>query len=257
MKQQIMATAKKILPLDVRNALMRFGFNVARDEFDRFAYQHAFAPNMGMALADAKARGLNPRTIIDIGAFEGDWARMAAATWPGAKITMVEANDEKRELLTLVAGEIGADLRFALLGAEDGREVTFHVMESGSSVFEEESDYDRRKVIRHTAKLDTLLADLPAADFIKLDTQGYELEILTGADRLLSSASAVLMEASLIQINEGAPLLHDVLAFMKERGFVTYEIAEIHRRQLDRAMNQIDILFVRETSPLLASKSFT
>jgi len=130
-------------------------------------------------------------------------------------------------------------------------------MESGSSVFEEESSYERRKVTRQTAKLDTLLADLPAADFIKLDTQGYELEILKGADRLLSTASAVLMEASLIQINAGAPLLHDVLAFMKERSFITYEIAEIHRRQLDSAMNQIDILFVRENSPLLANKSFT
>ncbi len=257
MKRQIMAASRSVLPLRARNALMHFGFNIAREEFDRFAYRYAFAPNMRLALADAKERGLHPRTILDIGAFEGDWARMAKAIWPDAQITMIEANEEKRGCLNSAAGDVDAQLHFALLGPEDGKEVTFHVMESGSSVFEEESAYERRAVTRQTTKLDTLLANVPSVDFIKLDTQGYELEILKGAGRLLSAASAVLMEASLIQINAGAPLLHDVLPFMKERGFMSYEIAEIHRRQRDGAMNQIDILFVREDSPLLASKSFT
>lgn len=257
MKQQIMAGFRRLAPPGVRNALMRFGFNVAREEFERCAYEYAFAPNMRFALKDARARGLNPRTILDIGAFEGGWARMAAEIWPDAKIIMIEANGEKQPALSAVAAELKADLHVALLGPKDGADVLFHVMESGSSVFEEKSAYQRRTDRRKTARLDTLLADMPAADFIKLDTQGYELEILKGADRLLATASAVLMEASLIQINDGAPLLHDVLSFMNDRGFVAYEIAEIHRRQLDRAMNQIDILFVRDNSPLIANKSFT
>ena len=63
-----------------------------------------------------------------------------------------------------------------------------------------------------------------------------------------------MLEISLIEINEGAPLLHDVLAFMKSRNFVSYEILEIHRRPLDRAMNQIDIFFVREGSKLIADR---
>ena len=80
---------------------------------------------------------------------------------------------------------------------------------------------------------------------------------MSGASRLLATASAVLLEVSLIEINKGAPLIHDVLPFMKERGFLSYEITNIHRRHLDGAMNQIDILFVREDSPLIANKSFT
>jgi len=37
-------------------------------------------------------------------------------------------------------------------------------------------------------------------------------------------------------------------------GFVAYDILEVHRRPLDRALNQIDIVFVRNDSPLIADK---
>ena len=64
----------------------------------------------------------------------------------------------------------------------------------------------------------------------------------------------MLLEVAIIEINEGAPLLHDVVAFMKSHGLVAYDILEIHRRPLDTALNQVDIIFVREDSRLIADK---
>ena len=64
------------------------------------------------------------------------------------------------------------------------------------------------------------------------------------------------MEVSLLRVNEGAPLLADVLQFMGERGFRAYDICSFIRRPLDNALWQSDFIFVRETSPLLASQSF-
>jgi hypothetical protein len=55
--------------------------------------------------------------------------------------------------------------------------------------------------------------------------------------------------------NEDAPLLHDVISFMKRLGFVTYNILQIHRRPLDGALCQIDLIFVREQSVLTADKN--
>ena len=63
-----------------------------------------------------------------------------------------------------------------------------------------------------------------------------------------------MLEIAIIEINEGAPLLHDVIAFMRSLGFVAYDILEIHRRPLDKALNQVDIVFVREQSVLLSDK---
>ena len=89
---------------------------------------------------------------------------------------------------------------------------------------------------------------------LKIDSQGYELEILKGSSRLLQKTSSVLLEISIIEINEGAPLLHEVVAFMASHGFLACEIMELHRRPFDQALNQLDFLFVREDSPLLADK---
>ena len=252
MKNLIRSVAKAALPQGAKDAIFGLGFDLAPDRFREFAYRYAFAPDMERSLVDIAKRGLQPSHIVDIGAFHGDWTGVARRTWPGARITMIEGNEEKRARLEEAAARENASLEISLLGARDGEEVTFHVMESGSSVYEEDSPYDRRVETRTLRSLDALLADGPPADFLKLDTQGYELEILRGAEHTLKNVQAVLTEVSLLQINKGAPLLADVTAFMAERGFVAYEIAEIHRRPLDGAMNQVDILFITQNSSLLA-----
>jgi hypothetical protein len=107
-----------------------------------------------------------------------------------------------------------------------------------------------------TTTLDELILQmhLPWPDFLKLDLQGAELEALQGAARCLSSAKAVLLEISFLAIMEASPLLADTLLFMKERGFLCYDIFALWHRPLDDAMAQGDFLFVPERSPLLADK---
>jgi hypothetical protein len=81
---------------------------------------------------------------------------------------------------------------------------------------------------------------------LKIDTQGYELQVLAGASKTLEKAQLVILEVALIEINCGGPVLHEVIAYMYVRGFVVYDIVETHRRPLDGALSQVDLLFVRE-----------
>jgi FkbM family methyltransferase len=243
-----------ILPVSIKNSLFHLSFHLARSEFDRFSYDVNFAPNMELGLIAAAGRGLQPQTILDVGAFEGNWSRMARRIWPRSRIVMFEANARKQPNLSTVAHEIGASLCCELLGADDGAEVVFNVMESGSSVLNERSPVERDVENRTLRRIDAIPLDLTGNILLKIDTQGYELEVLKGAGRLLPRVDAILLEVAIIEINEGAPLLHEVLVFLKSLGFVTYDILEIHRRPLDQAMNQVDILFVRDGSPLIADK---
>ena len=72
--------------------------------------------------------------------------------------------------------------------------------------------------------LDTLIVDsggrIPLPDFLSLDTQGSELEILSGSPHATGSALAVVCEVEFLPLYRGQPLFGDVSAFMHAAGFV-------------------------------------
>jgi FkbM family methyltransferase len=249
-----LTTVANTLPIGIKNSLLHLAFNIARPEFDRFSYLYSHAPNMEMGLSALARRGIQPANIIDVGAFEGDWSRMARSIWPASKVIMFEPNAAKSDQVFRASRAIDATLFQDLLGANDGAEVTFNIMESGSSIMNERSPLPRVQETRKLRRLDTVIPHLEGSSFLKIDAQGYELEILRGAETILPNIDVILLEVSVIEINEGAPLVSDVTTFMKEIGFVTCEILEIHRRPLDQALNQIDMIFVREDSKLFSDK---
>jgi FkbM family methyltransferase len=64
-------------------------------------------------------------------------------------------------------------------------------------------------------------------DFIKLDTQGSELDILRGAEKLLHTVRALEVEVEFNPIYEGQPLFADVDAFLRQRGFVLWRLSDM------------------------------
>ena len=63
-------------------------------------------------------------------------------------------------------------------------------------------------------------------EFLKLDTQGTEFEILRGAERTLAERTvAIFSEVEFFQVMEGQKLFSDVEVFLRERGFAFYGFA--------------------------------
>jgi FkbM family methyltransferase len=253
-KNATITVLRRILPEDIKKSIFHLSFHLARPEFEKFAYDVAFAPNMELGLRAMAARGFSPRTIVDVGAFEGHWSRLAKCIWPSSSLQLIEPNLAKQTQLDGAAKELGGRLHCALLGANEGGNVQFNIMESGSSIMNERSPLPRIVEKRQLRRLDSLLPKIEPPGLLKIDAQGYEIEILKGASAILPDFEAVLLEIAIIEINEGAPLLHDVTKFMKNIGFIAYDILEIHRRPLDKALNQVDIVFIREHSDLIDDK---
>ena len=80
-----------------------------------------------------------------------------------------------------------------------------------------------------------------------IDVQGAELDVLAGATETLRATECVVLEVSFFEFFHNGPLFHDVIAFMRERGFVAYDIFGFQYRPLDGALSQVDVAFVRET----------
>jgi len=80
---------------------------------------------------------------------------------------------------------------------------------------------------------------------LKIDTQGYELEVLKGASRTLDRIDYILVETSFVPLYEGQANFRDVYAFLTGRGFEYAGSFEQMMSPLDGTVLQADGLFVR------------
>ncbi|MBS1530096.1 MAG: FkbM family methyltransferase [Bacteroidetes bacterium] len=207
-------------------------------------------PSQEDSFARLKGLGFNPKVCLDIGAYEGNWTRDLKNIFPDMAILMLEGQSEKEAALKKVKDQFtDVDYRIALLGAEE-RSVTFYKYETASSVLSEHYATSARTETVTLQLVDKLVQKTPfeKPDLVKIDTQGYELEILKGGERTLRSAEFVLLEVSLLDIYKEVPLVAEVMTFMNQRGFVLYDICSLMRRPLDKALFQSDFLFAREDS---------
>jgi FkbM family methyltransferase len=220
-------------------------------------------PSMEWSLGNLRRLGFQPRGVLDIGAYMGEWTTLARRIFPEAAFLMIEAQEFLEEALGRISdANLGAiSYRIALLGAECREGVEFHQYDSAptaSSVLADQADSPSRLQKRKMETLDGVLRDLAfqQPDLVKLDVQGYELEVLKGGSETLAAARAVVMEVSLIDLYKNSPLIHEVLSFMHERDFLAYDIPTLIRRSSDQALCQIDMIFLKKGSPLTKRKTW-
>jgi FkbM family methyltransferase len=206
-------------------------------------------------LANAKRRGLQIRSAIDGGAYNGGWARELREIYPDAQVLSIEPREECIPDLEQAARDLpGVRYAATCIGSYEG-EVQFNVHDSQSSMLDNSigQKFGTLKVYPIT-RLDTLVQKLkfPWPDLIKLDLQGAELEALRGGTECLKRAQALFLEVSFIPLQKNSPLLFDVVSFCHEHGFRVYDISGLWHRPLDGALAQGDFFFIREDHPLVA-----
>jgi len=214
--------------------------------------RYALAPvrlSMEESLAHLKRLGYVPSLIVDVGAAEGTPPLLR--TWPKIPTIWIEPLQEFGARLNNLAQKHPGRVVLAAAGEKSGR-LAIHVHGDlfGSSLLQESdgeaADGRSREVpiIRLDDEVD--LAKAGDAVLLKLDVQGAELQALDGAPRLLKQCEVVIMEVNFFNLQKGSPVLLDVLTYMKDRGFVAYDIFDGHNRPLDDALAQRDVLFVKE-----------
>jgi len=209
--------------------------------------------NLSNALVGAKKIGFNPSYIIDVGAHNGNWTNEVKDIFPEAPFIIIEALPAKTKLLEEMFSESRFDVYGFLLGNEEKKQIPFYSMETGSSVMEELTNVPREMIYLDMTTLDRIAAgheELGQSILLKLDVQGFELEVLKGAEKVLDSTELICMEVSLLNYNRGAPLMPEVISAMNQYDFLPFDFVGFHRKSNDCALMQTDMFFIKKSSPL-------
>ncbi|MBN1950890.1 MAG: FkbM family methyltransferase [Bacteroidales bacterium] len=198
-----------------------------------------------------KDMGFEPDYILDIGVADGTHAIQNA--FPDSFYIWIEPLKEFEGAIRKLQKKYKGDYYCAAAGSKPGKAtINIHNELTGSSLLKEEdgpaSDGIQREI--NIITVDSLLEKYPFKDdtriFMKLDVQGFELDVLDGATEFLKKCDAVQLEVSIFKFQKDSPDLHDVVVYMKKAGFVVYDIVDGLNRPLDNALAQKDLIFVKE-----------
>ncbi len=92
--------------------------------------------------------------------------------------------------------------------------------------------------------IDSLIAaGLPVPDLLKADIQGYELEMLRGAEESLQKVKFIQLELSWIPLYEKSPIAADVIQYLGAKNFHVFDICTYSMRPFDQRLTQSDVIF--------------
>ncbi|WNZ27308.1 FkbM family methyltransferase [Leptolyngbya sp. NK1-12] len=229
-----------------------------RSKVRKYLTRKLDVPEISLALERLSHIGFQPQQIFDVGAYRGDFAQICLHIWPDAHITCFEVlENQVAQLNRLASQHTRIQVLPTLLGSESREKVALHEAETASSILAEHISQDFAVTYHPMQTVDQVVQGklngrIP--DLLKLDVQGYELEVLKGAEQSLSNIQVILAEVNLLDIHKDVPLLANIIAWLDQRDWVAYDICGLTRRPLDRALWQADMIFVPRNSSFRLDK---
>jgi len=198
------------------------------------------------------------KTVIDVGANIGQFALMIHKIINDAAIYSFEPISECYKELVNKEDQINKLKCFNLALGKETREGVINRNEflPSSSILDMESLH--KEAFPYTAKTNQEKINITSLDkihneidwiqkiLLKIDVQGYELEVLEGAKNSLNSVDLIIVETTFLKLYNNQPLFEDVYNFLYSRSFR-------YRGNFDQIINpntgrilQADAIFVKE-----------
>ena len=209
-----------------------------------------------------RKKGILPTQIVDVGASNGAWTRQCLKVFPKADYFLIDPLEENGESLRqLQRKQPRISVWNGALGAKAGRS---NLLVHGDQSSFLRSEYSRNSKARavEVRTLDSFLAQqaIKQPDLVKIDTQGFELEVLAGAAKCLEKCELLLDDVMIwspVGVRMTMGVAHEVISFVGSRGFRIAEICSYVARPLDGELAYCDMLFAREDSALFKEEGWT
>jgi len=224
----------------IKRSFRRIGIDVGNARFRRDLMDFVAARNIDL--------------VLDVGANTGQFGSSLRAKGYRGKIISFEPISSVFETLADHARAdgnweakhfaVGATAEQAVINVSDST-VFSSMLDANSAAtrYCEAAAVSRQELI-DVRTLDELFPALSGNVLLKIDTQGYERQVLEGGSDVLPRLKGILMELPIINLYDGTWKLHEALAFMSDAGFVPAQIVPVNFHSMDDvSLVEVDCLF--------------
>lgn len=247
--------------MDIKSLFRRIGKSlvIARRPTNRAALlRHGVAASIEH---DSVLSSLSFTFVVDVGANRGQFSLAARHFHPSARIVAFEPLASAAEVYEKAFGRdrrvrlhrtaIGPD-RGPVLMQRSGREDSSSMLPIAglmSELFPGTQAVGTEKI--DVAPLTDFVtqSDFDGPALLKIDVQGFELEVLKSAEPILPFFDRIYVEASFIPLYTSQPLAGEIIDYLHSRNFRLAGFMNPSFRATDGSAIQSDLLFVNQAKP--------
>jgi FkbM family methyltransferase len=237
----------------LKSILLNFGYRLVRYDYFWIDYLEK--------LEQVKfnwVKQLNINTIIDVGASDGGFAKKIRAHFPDTCMYCFEPIPESFDSLNKQFLNDKNFVSFNLACSDSEGEINFNKhISPGTSSMLEMADLHKNaypgSAPYETIRVKTVLLDNALKEYqlkenilLKIDVQGAELKVLSGATNMLHRTKLIFTEVNFGEMYKGNALITDITDFLKPYGFRLQGIENVSQNLADGSFLQADAWFIKD-----------
>jgi FkbM family methyltransferase len=178
-------------------------------------------------------------TVIDVGANDGEYGQfLRRRGYQGAIVSFEPLQDEHERLLGAAEGDRAWFVAPRMALGDENKEIDINV--AGNSCSSSILPMNQRHELAAPDSIEQGRSIL-----LKIDTQGFEMPVLRGAEELLQTLAGLQLELSLTQLYDGQVLYLDMLQWLRQRGFELWNVMPGFVEPASGRLLQFDGIFFR------------
>ena len=202
-------------------------------------------------------KGYKPVCVYDIGANKGTWTEETMKFFPNSQFVLFEpqlnlCNEIKEKFIKnkninifqLGVGNHDGELTFTMHERDDS--CSFNISE------EDALRYGYKQIITPIVRLDSFIIknNLIPPDILKIDAEGFDIEVLEGAEQIIKEhVQIILIEVAIMQ-NKYRNDVNTVLNYMDAIGFKLFDITDLNRPFKNNVLWLCEFVFIKKNGDL-------
>lgn len=241
---------KNYLKRKIKGVFRKLGFNINTLNHDEFGYN---INDEVIRILKSTSPGKQNPLILDVGSNIGQSIEFYKYHFPQSIIHAFEPGTVFKQLKEKTSHFSGIQYNNVGVGAKKGEAVFINNTSSDVSSFLEPTGQMWGDVVSRTSvhliTIDDYIKDnsISDIDFLKIDTQGFDFEVLKGADKAMKDGKIKLvqLEITLSKLYENLPSMDEIIAFLFQRGYKLVAFYGFHNKRF--ASQWTDGLFIHQS----------